>query len=137
MKLVEAQINPESISPQMFAQRFKVSILEAMAMARQAASERVFVNDVYQVTMSRAHDPKMEGWPSMIHLSVIRKDGGPIREWRDMQAIKNALVGPENEAIEIYPAESRLVDCGNNYHLWVFEDAGFKIPMGWTQRRVM
>ena len=71
----------------------------------------------------------------MIHLSIIRLDKAPIRDWAVTQAIKNALTSPEHEAVEVYPAESRLVDMGNNYHLWVFS-AGFQIPFGWTYRMV-
>jgi len=29
------------------------------------------------------------------------------------------IVGEEHEAFEVYPAESRLVDTANQYHLWV------------------
>lgn len=60
-----------------------------------------------------------------------------MHDWRDLQAIKNELVGPEHEAIELYPAESRLVDTANQYHLWVLKDPSQRIPVGWTQRLVM
>jgi hypothetical protein len=36
-----------------------------------------------------------------------------VHDWRDLQRIKNQLVGPECEAVELYPAESRKVDTAN------------------------
>lgn len=56
--------------------------------------------------------------------------------WRDLQEIKNELVGPEHEAIEIYPAESKRVDSANQYHLWVFKDPTYRIPIGFQTRLV-
>jgi hypothetical protein len=53
-----------------------------------------------------------------VHLSIKRFDRGPVRDWRHLQQIKNEVVGPEAEAFEIFPAESRLVDTANQYHLW-------------------
>lgn len=76
------------------------------------------------------------GWPSMVHLSIKRNDREVIHDWRDLQRIKNELVGPENEAMELYPAESRLTDDANQYHLWVFEDARQRAPCGFTERMV-
>ena len=42
-----------------------------------------------------------------------------IRDWQIFQAIKNEVVGPEFEAIELYPAHSRLMDAANKYHLYI------------------
>jgi hypothetical protein len=53
------------------------------------------------------------------HLKINRSDDAPCRDWRTFQAIKDKLVGPEYEAIELYPAHSRLMDVGNTYHLWI------------------
>lgn len=56
-----------------------------------------------------------------------------VHDWRVMQGIKNALVGPEAEAVELFPAESRLVDESNQFHLWCFpEQLGF----GFEEREV-
>ena len=68
------------------------------------------------------------------HLSIRRDDREPVSDWRDKQAIKNQLVGPECEGLELYPAESRLVDTANQYHLWVVCDPTSRIPFGWTER---
>ena len=71
---------------------------------------------------------------AMIHLSVKRNDKEPIRDWRDMQRIKNELCGPEWEGVELYPAESRLVDTANQFHLWCFP---FRLQFGFHEGRLV
>lgn len=74
---------------------------------------------------------------NLVWLSLHRNDRKPIRDWRHMQRIKNELVGPECEGVEMYPAESRLVDTSNEYHLWCFDDPTFRFPFGYEEREVM
>ncbi len=89
-----------------------------------------FINDKYQVVKRSAQD-------GVIWLSIKRTDKEPIHDWRDIQEIKNQLVGPENEGIEIYPAESRRVDTANQYHLWVFDDPTYRLPFGFHAGRMV
>lgn len=119
------------------AAKYLVSYAEASNMQRQLQSERVFKNSKYQVSVALPFKCDRPGWGMVSHVSVIPLDGQPSRSWADMQEIKNVLFGHEYEAVEIYPAESRLVDCGANYHLWVFVEAGFQIPFGWKERKVL
>jgi hypothetical protein len=35
----------------------------------------------------------------------------------------------------LYPAESRIVDTANQYHLWVIETPGIKFPLGFDEGR--
>jgi hypothetical protein len=99
-------------------------------------NDKVFLNSHYQVNARMIRKP--EGWPcDMIHLSIKRIDKHPVHDWRHFQWIKNELVGEEHEAIEIYPAESRLVDTSNQYHLWVFADPGVKLPIGFNGGRLI
>lgn len=65
------------------------------------------------------------------HLSIKRLDREPIHDWRILQAIKTAVLGPDVEAVELYPSEARLVDTANQYHLWaiVADDTG--APLAW------
>lgn len=56
----------------------------------------------------------------MCRLTIKRSGREPIRTWRVLQDIKNAIAGEESVAIEIYPKESEVTDTGNLYHLWVF-----------------
>lgn len=101
----------------------------------QALAGETYLNDTYQVVIV---DAKVlaEDFPPMWHLSIKRLDKGPIHDWRDLQKIKNELVGAENEGMELYPAESRLVDSANQYHLFVFKSADIRCPFGFTSRYV-
>lgn len=70
-------------------------------------------------------------YESFVHLNIRRRDGGPIlRDWRHFQWIKNQLVGEECEGVELYPAESRLVDTSNKFHLFVCTDPEHRLPFG-------
>jgi hypothetical protein len=91
-----------------------------------------FLNDQYQVQV----EPQDPGNP-VVHLSIKRLDGGNVIPWRDKQAIKNQLLGPECEAIELYPADSRLVDTANQFHLWGVRDPDYRFPIGWNERKVI
>ena len=68
------------------------------------------------------------GWGILDHLWVRRHDEKPLT-WRELQRVKNELVGKERVAVEVYPPVSQVVDCANIYHLWVFEE-GFELPFG-------
>lgn len=98
-------------------------------------NETIWKNDRYQVN-KRIMTPLDERYPSLIHLSIRRLDRNTIHDWRDLQEIKNLLVGPENEAAELYPAESRRVDTANQYHLWVLADPQKRFPFGFAERVV-
>lgn len=69
----------------------------------------------------------------VVHLSIRRNDRTTAKDWRDFQRIKNELAGPEWEAVELFPAESRLVDSANQYHLWCYASG---IPVGFSGRFV-
>lgn len=100
------------------------------ATAILASHDAILRNDRYTVFVRRFPGP--EGWGTGIHLSIKRNDRLPIHDWRDLQRIKTEVLGPEVEAVELYPAESRVVDTANQYHLWAFPDlAGGRWPLGW------
>lgn len=90
-------------------------------------------NSIYMVDVRQLEDIAPFG--GMTWLSIKRIDRRPIHDWRDLQRIKNAIVGPEREAVEIYPAESRLTDTANQYHLWCFPE-GYRLPFGYADRVV-
>jgi hypothetical protein len=96
---------------------------------------RAFLNSRYQVVVTDLK-PNEPGHPVLRHLSIKRRDKEPVHDWRDLQRIKNELAGPEYEGIEIYPAEERLVDTANQYHLWVFMDPTFRMSVGFHERLV-
>jgi hypothetical protein len=70
-----------------------------------------------------------------VMISIKPRDGGARHDWREFQWIKNELVGPEREAVELYPAESRLVDTANQFFLLV-APPGVHWPLGFLERSV-
>ena len=92
-----------------------------------------FVNNRYQVQI-KTLDSEMFG-ERCVWLAIVRLDRAPVHDWRDLQRIKNELCGPECEALELYPAESRLVDTNNQAHLFVMPE-GTTIPLGYIERDV-
>ena len=91
----------------------------------------VWRNSRYQVVVRNCGDAAS---PAIVWLSIKRHDGHPARDWRDLQRTKNELVGTEVEALELFPAESRLVDNANQTHVWCFP--GFRFPFGFQARLV-
>jgi hypothetical protein len=94
--------------------------------------DKMYVNSRYTVLVRSIGTGQ---YGKGVHLSIRRNDREAIHDWRDLQRIKNELVGPETEAVEIYPAESRMVDTSNQYHLWCFTN--FQFPFGYTERLVL
>ena len=99
-------------------------------MKRSSRGEQVWLNDQYVVHKRERAD----GWTE---LSMRRQDRAPITDWRHKQQIKNELCGPECEGVELYPAESRLVDTSNQYWLFVRTDPNDNIPVGFTESRTV
>lgn len=91
----------------------------------------------FQYTVLVYRDTKVgEGWPAMDWLSIRRDDREPIRDWRHMQAIKNQICGKDREGVELYPADARLVDTANQFHLWVMR-SDFVFPFGFMEGRIV
>lgn len=67
-------------------------------------------------------------------LQVCRADGGSACDWRHLQQIKNQLCGDEWEAVELFPAESRLKDPSNARYLWA---CSRPFPFGFHGRLVL
>lgn len=88
-------------------------------------SIEVWSNDLYEVIKRTL--PDGSSW-----LSINRWDREAIHDWRHFQQIKNEVCDPEQEGIELYPAESRLADSSNQYHLWVMP-LGTKLPIGFGE----
>lgn len=97
--------------------------------------DQIYQNGLYEVWLRNM--PARGQFPPVVHLSVKRRDKSAIRDWRHMQRIKNELVGPEYEAVELYPADDRVVDSANQYHLWVVLDKTFRFPFGFGKRFVV
>jgi hypothetical protein len=115
---------------------FSAEQLDEVFAAVQSEGSEIWANDLYQVHVIR--------WPArppiphpVVQLSIRRLDRQAARDWRHFQQIKNDLVGPECEAIELYPAESRLVDTATQFHLWCVNDPYWRFPLGYDSGRVV
>ena len=127
------------------ADDYTISKSKAKALLRSLKDDEIWVNNLYQVNVRRRIGPGFfdntkevyNGFPKengeVVWLSIKRLDKDPIHDWRDLQQIKNEVVGEEAEAIEIYPAESRKMDVANQYHLFAFTTP---IPIGFVGRAV-
>ncbi len=96
----------------------------------------IYKNNKYQVVKRRIENIEDSKY-NIIWLSIKRIDKESIHDWRELQDIKNQLVGEDNEGIELYPSEKRLVDTSNQYHLWVYETPGLLFPFGFNERLLM
>ena len=112
----------------------KISKEEFSKIAMDGGLIKVFKNSKYQV-IKRVYEAK-DGASGLAWLSIRRLDREPIHDWRDLQEIKNKLVGRECEGVELYPAMARLVDCSNQFHLWVFTDPKVRLPFGFKEGMV-
>lgn len=92
---------------------------------------RLYMNDIYQVQVRPTDDP------NFVWINIRRRDGKAIfRDWRHFQQIKNEVLGPDCEAIELYPAERRKVDTSNKYHLFGCTKPDYEFPIGWGEGAV-
>lgn len=82
------------------------------------AEGKLWKNNLYTVAVYDNGEDGKGG--RFLHLSIKRNDREVIHDWRHLQRIKTEICGPEAEGMELYPAESRVVDMANQYHLWVF-----------------
>jgi len=75
----------------------------------------VWQSSLYEVYAFRFEVP---GWPGgeVTWLSIKRRRKDHVRDWRHLQRIKTEVCGPDREAVELFPAESRHVDTSNQYH---------------------
>jgi hypothetical protein len=131
-----ARLPEEALDAVAVDRRFGVPHAVAAAQVELLRRQSVYMNDRYQVNTQSLVAPFGEAVGDVMWLSIKRRDKAPVHDWRDLQAIKNLIVGPEHEGFEIYPAESRLVDTANQYHVFVFLDPKVRLPVGFRTREV-
>ena len=123
------------VRPQIIAETMKQYGLDETAaralLDEEFAKCRYYINDLYQVQVAACGPEKR-----MLHICIRRRDGSMFKDWRHFQQIKNEVAGPEREAFELYPRESRLVDTSNKWHLWVMPEGISMDSVGWTERDV-
>ena len=83
----------------------------------------VYINNLYMCFVERSED--------IIHISFKTHDKKTDAgiSWQHKQWIKNDICGEESEGLEMFPAESRIVNMANQYHLWVLTK-NKKLPFG-------
>jgi hypothetical protein len=96
----------------------------------QLPNDTIYLNSRYQVNVRKYRCPDPFG--DCYELSVKTRDKAPVHDWRDLQRIKNELMGEDVEAVEVYPSEKRLVDTANQYYLYAFPE--LKTSAGELQR---
>jgi hypothetical protein len=109
----------------------RITWAEAKKHYRRICNDEIWVNDKYQVNVDKSIVNK--GGIHWIHLSIKTHGKTAEHDWREFQQIKDELVGPEHEGIELYPAAERVVDTSNQYHIWVLANPDDRIPVGWTE----
>jgi hypothetical protein len=119
---------------------------QPLRFSHKAADElgggEVYGNDRYTVTVHELvptdpETPDPGGRQRMLALGIHTRTRSTVgaHDWRHFQRIKNEIAGPEREAVEIYPAESRLVDTANEYWLWVLPERE-RLHFGFEERAV-
>lgn len=98
------------------------------------ADQEMWQNSRYTVLVFRDEEQE-PGCPQMIHLSIRRNDRTRPREerYRDFQRIKSEIVGPDHEGVELYPAEHRVADLADQYHIYVIADPEFQFGFGFKE----
>lgn len=105
---------------------------------RTVKNQETYTNDLYVVQISRdanhGFGPSLED--GMFELTIRKQDRSDGLDWRHVQLIKNQLVDPECEMVELYPAESRLRDSANQYWFYGFNNPKVRFPFGMFGRVV-
>jgi len=111
---------------------FGMTRKQAKQAIKAAEPEALWLNEKYVVSVFKNEPHGFGDDVTVWHLSIRRQDREPCEDWRDFQQIKNEICGTEREGLELYPAESRVMDAANQYHIWVIMNEGFLIPVGYT-----
>jgi hypothetical protein len=135
-----AELPKEAFDYLYVMKKFNITKEQAEREVERARKQVIMMNNAFQVNITEIPAVKDdEGhilWPAMTHLSIKRRDKKVIHDWRDLQQIKNMILGPEYEAVELYPAESRKVDSANQFHLFALADGKDRFPFGYRERLV-
>lgn len=132
-----ATLPAETLDAGAFAARHGLSAEVADSQLQRLRAQAIYMNDRHQVNVDIVRAPFGQETGDVLWLSIKRRDRATVRDWRELQQIKNMIVGPAHEGFEVYPAESRLVDTANQYHLWVFVDPTVRMPVGYQSRDVL
>jgi hypothetical protein len=93
------------------------------------APQEIWENPVYRVEVGRFPGRNFINSGPFARIGILRRDQSALHDFRDYQNIKNNVCGEDWEAIELYPAESRLVDPSNYFILWAFPPGVLNLGM--------
>ena len=79
-------------------------------------NDETWGNDRYTVSVHFL-DGDRDGF---VELAVHNRNRTPHIPWRHLQQIKDEVVGADREAVQLFPAEGRLVDTANEFWLYVY-----------------
>ena len=142
-KMVKQKINKPTnpnmdwkwIQKEMLKLGEKVTKGQAKKIFRESMKGEKWLNNLYSVTVKKV---KL-GKDDILEFSIARRDQSHIHDWRHLQQIKNDIAGNEAEGIELFPAESRLLDQANTFWLYVIPAKLVKqngyLPFGYTDAR--
>ena len=71
----------------------------------------LFITDKHRVALVEHQDHT--------HIRITRLDGDKIRDWWELQLVKNEVVGEEVAAMQVFPPQNNVRDGSNTYHLFV------------------
>ena len=121
-------------TPFVEADSMTCKMLDTASIAQFMAGAILFVNSRYHVQV-RKRPSSLSPVGYIMELSIRNNDRSARRDWRDFQRIKNELLGPDWEAVELYPAEERLVDTANQFYLFCVPPP-YRFPFGFQDRLV-
>lgn len=128
-----ATISTSAVAWEPFAEARLTDAQYAALQALKDVPDEIWKNNLYEVQVRNTGPVgAVEDAPDLWHLSIKRINREPIHDWRHLQRIKDELLGPNCEAVEIYPAKDRLVDGANQYHSWGFRNPKVRFPVGPT-----
>ena len=78
--------------------------------AETFSNAKLYLNSIFEVEIKPATQPN--GW---LHLAVRRRNGVAGVTWAENQHIKDELVGPDCEGIELLPAAARLRNARQDF----------------------
>jgi hypothetical protein len=102
--------------------------------SKRGGIEYMVKNQTHTVIVAgddRCENP-LDGW---VLLSIRRNDRAAECDWRIFMRIKTDLVGPDREAIQLFPGMRRVVDTANQYFLFV-APKGYVFGLGQFEQEV-
>jgi len=75
------------------------------------------------VILSGAREADGNRW---LHVSASRPSRLP--SWEDLRLVKDAFIGPDRYACQVFPPQDKYVNIGPVLHLWCPVDGGWPLP---------